>query len=369
MSHYCAADKLRKIGGFRDRELERAFRARTLALSAPYLKAAIPALGVAFAFFLVLDWKILAGDPRFAQALFCRLSFLLLTIVVALLLRSPKSEKRREFSIIAVCVGGLADYGWTFFIYADADPLVQSMSVMVMIAALFLLPLRLRHALLFSVLFAATGLISVFTKGSSSKATGALSFAVYFSLMVLISAIAAWRTDRARRHEFLRAEELKELARIDALTGVLNRRAGEEKLQATLDEVERYGGEASLILFDIDFFKHVNDTFGHAAGDRVLKEICAGAVRALRHSDSVSRWGGEEFIVVLPRSCLSAATALAERLRTAFSERPIEGVGTVTASFGVTEIRKGDGAEAVFSRADRALYQAKMSGRNTVCAG
>ncbi|MFA6506488.1 MAG: GGDEF domain-containing protein [Treponemataceae bacterium] len=358
--------KLRRFGGFRDRTLNQVFRAQTLAQSAPYLNFIIPALGIVFTLFLIPDRKLLGDNPLFAQALVCRLSFLALTLTVSVLQLFEKYAKYREAFIIAVCIGGVTAYGWTFFIYADADPLVQSMSVMVMIAAIFLLPLRITYAVLFSSAIAITGLISVFIKGSSSKATETASFALYFTLMVVFSAMAAWRTERARRLEFLRAEELKELSRIDGLTGILNRRAGEERLRSNAEEIGRYGGDAAAIIFDIDFFKKVNDTLGHAVGDRVLKELCDRSTRVLRHSDALARWGGEEFIVIMPRSNMSAAIGLAERLRALFEAEPIEGVGVVTASFGVTALRRGDSPESIIARADRALYRSKENGRNRV---
>ncbi len=140
-------------------------------------------------------------------------------------------------------------------------------------------------------------------------------------------------------------------------------------MRSELDRADRYGDELSLVLFDIDHFKTINDRFGHAAGDRVLVEL-AGRVRAkLRESDGLGRWGGEEFLVLMPHSTDEEAHQLAEKLRRLVAETPIEGVGTVTASFGVAQRRPLESAESLFRRVDGELYRAKQAGRNRVMAG
>ena len=160
--------------------------------------------------------------------------------------------------------------------------------------------------------------------------------------------------------------QLEKLATTDALTAAYNRRKLNELTLAELERVRRYGRPLSLFILDIDHFKRVNDTYGHEAGDQVLVTL-AGLLRAgIRATDSLARWGGEEFVVLSPGVTADGEAHLAERLRAAAAAHDHASVGTVTASFGVAEHSPGETPDELFARADRALYRAKDGGRNRV---
>jgi diguanylate cyclase (GGDEF)-like protein len=161
-------------------------------------------------------------------------------------------------------------------------------------------------------------------------------------------------------------ERLQELAERDVLIGLYNRRAGERFLGTLLAHARH---DAALLLFDIDHFKRINDEHGHPVGDRVLIEVGRRCAAQLGRDDIFARWGGEEFLVVLPRADAAAGAMVADRLRRAIHAEPIEGVGPVSASFGVTGLRAGDTLAEVVQRADEALYRAKSGGRNRVVSG
>jgi diguanylate cyclase (GGDEF)-like protein len=165
-------------------------------------------------------------------------------------------------------------------------------------------------------------------------------------------------------------EESRHMATIDALTGLVNRRAFVEWAARETRRAQRYHDALSVILLDVDHFKHINDHHGHAAGDLVLASggrLLAGSVR---NCDVVARWGGEEFVLALPSTPLAGAVEVAERVR-----RDLEGASMVaqsglaiplTASFGVAQLRKCESIDALIDRADRAMYEAKIGGRNRV---
>jgi diguanylate cyclase (GGDEF)-like protein len=171
-----------------------------------------------------------------------------------------------------------------------------------------------------------------------------------------------------RRFHALHAEgeRLQALAERDVLIGLYNRRAGERFLSTLLAHAR---DDAALVLFDIDHFKRINDRHGHPAGDAVLIEVGRRCAARLGRDDIFARWGGEEFLVVLPGLPPAAGLAVAERLRAAIASSPIDPAGTVTASFGVTAVRAGDTLAEVVQRADEALYRAKANGRDRVEAG
>lgn len=164
-------------------------------------------------------------------------------------------------------------------------------------------------------------------------------------------------------------ESLKTEVRVDALTQLGNRAAFEEQIAHAVERFERYQEHFSLLLFDIDHFKAINDTYGHPAGDRVLKGLALKLKAALRGSDLISRYGGEEFVVILLRCKSDQAMDTAEKVRDAVETLKLtldKVTVKITVSIGVAEAMPGESKESLIARADAALYQAKQRGRNRV---
>lgn len=161
-------------------------------------------------------------------------------------------------------------------------------------------------------------------------------------------------------------EQLQQMSRTDKLTGLWNRRYFEDRVAHEMAMANRYGQALSMLIFDIDHFKRINDTYGHLAGDRVLVALSALARQQIRETDLPCRWGGEEFMILMSSTGPQEAVAVAEKLRAAFAQHPIPGVGAVTASFGVATYRPDETLDSWISRTDGALYEAKSGGRNTV---
>jgi diguanylate cyclase len=155
--------------------------------------------------------------------------------------------------------------------------------------------------------------------------------------------------------------KLEELSRRDSLTGLLNRRVFAEELEREIAAAERHDRPLSLVMLDLDQFKHYNDTYGHQAGDLLLQNATEAWTTCLREIDVIARYGGEEFVLVLPDCTLEDATMTADRLRDGMPEG-------ATCSAGAALFEAGDTAAALIGRADRALYKAKASGRNRTCA-
>jgi two-component system cell cycle response regulator len=164
-----------------------------------------------------------------------------------------------------------------------------------------------------------------------------------------------------------------ELALVDPLTGLNNRRFLENHLATMLDQAQRRRAPVSLMIFDIDHFKRVNDTYGHDCGDEVLKGFADRLRRVIRGADLLCRLGGEEFVIVMPNVSLDIATKVAERTRSAIQEEPfvIDKAGqtiSITVSIGVAGRGPDSDPDSLYKRADRALYRSKSEGRNRVTA-
>jgi diguanylate cyclase (GGDEF)-like protein/PAS domain S-box-containing protein len=161
-------------------------------------------------------------------------------------------------------------------------------------------------------------------------------------------------------------EQLYQLSITDPLTNVYNRRFFMQMLKQEIERAQRTGRSFSVIMLDLDHFKSVNDRFGHAAGDLVLKTIADAVDRRIRKTDILARWGGEEFIILLPETPVDSAANLAEELRANLSSLIMPEVGHVTASFGVAGYVPSDTVDTIVMRADHMLYEAKAAGRNCV---
>ncbi|MBS0213986.1 MAG: diguanylate cyclase [Proteobacteria bacterium] len=160
--------------------------------------------------------------------------------------------------------------------------------------------------------------------------------------------------------------KLEDLATRDFLTDLVNRRRFFEQLTAAMSEARIRNFGLSVIMLDLDFFKRINDTFGHDSGDMVLKNAALRVRELLRSSDCAARFGGEEFCILLRETRIDAAAALAEAVRAKIADAPFGDVGKVSASFGVAEWDHTEDGHTLLSRADKALYVAKETGRNKV---
>lgn len=179
-------------------------------------------------------------------------------------------------------------------------------------------------------------------------------------------------TDTAISHREVQQAhaDLEELSHRDPLTGIYNRRFMESELDKEFQRVVRYGGNLSVLFLDLDFFKKVNDTYGHQAGDQVLIEVTQRITSIARATDCLARYGGEEFAIILPETDTSGALIFANRVREIIEKTPIyheEHVIPVTASLGLSEFYEGvESYDALLDQSDKALYMAKEQGRNRV---
>jgi diguanylate cyclase (GGDEF)-like protein len=354
-----------------DAELEREFQAsRRAALAdinaSTYLMVA--ALVMSFSFW---DWYV---DPRnWLMALPIRLAGALIAVGMGLTQKwsgrvdwAPRIAKIRFAAVTLAIAGALLvlDQGYEFGI--------AGLVSVVLIGPY--LSLDRRDLLdLFALPAVCVALILVF---GNLERFAVVNSTVFLLLAVLVSFILARVFETAHRKAFLLEQQLKREARTDGLTGLANRRAMEAAATRELKLARRDGRDVAVALLDIDHFKRVNDRFGHEAGDKVLQSMASAIKACMRETDFVARWGGEEFLVLLPGADTAAAVQLAERIRVSLSDttHDVPGLGTVTMSAGVAAM-SGACEDATTTRwtnmvrlADAALYRAKAEGRNRVCA-
>jgi len=187
----------------------------------------------------------------------------------------------------------------------------------------------------------------------------------------IIGAIEIFYDDSERNELKLRIQELEKMALLDSLTKIANRRFIEMQLSSRINEFKRFGWQFGVMFIDIDLFKLVNDRYGHEVGDRVLKMVANTLVENSRSFDLVGRWGGEEFIVIVPNVNETQLYTIAHKFKNLIALSNIKinsDIISVTVSIGVTLSRQKDTLKSIIKRADKLMYQSKKNGRNKVTA-
>tara|TARA_R110002072_G_scaffold51666_6_gene138480 strand:+ start:1509 stop:2447 length:939 start_codon:yes stop_codon:yes gene_type:complete len=176
-------------------------------------------------------------------------------------------------------------------------------------------------------------------------------------------------TQRDVTEQMEKEAQLERLATTDMLTGLVNRSQFDMVLKNEFNRQHRYSRPLSLIMLDLDYFKDINDSYGHDVGDQVLMELADLLKRNLRKADCCARWGGEEFMLLAPETSLEQAVRLADKIRGAIKHTAFPLQSSVTASFGVVEVHSQESVKSVMKRVDNALYLAKNKGRDRVSTG
>ncbi|MEW5785049.1 MAG: GGDEF domain-containing protein [Bacillota bacterium] len=253
-----------------------------------------------------------------------------------------------------------------FYLYESPDFFIQSLGVIALIVVFFFVANRWLYAVLISVFLAAVFLVIANIRFDYISPSGLAAVGVYLALVLLISAISSYRINYYKRMQYLYNRELKLASEIDALTGIYIKAKFNEELHKWMELANRHDQALSLVLFDIDDLKRINDEYGHLTGEQVLSTLAGIVKSVVRQSDIFARWGGDEFAILLPHTDEARAYELAKRIRAVIASHCFEGVGSISCSFGVAVYQKGDDGNSFLSRADQKLYQAKSTGKNLV---
>lgn len=246
------------------------------------------------------------------------------------------------------------------------SPNIYQVELYLMIFWIFTISgLRLIHATITSLIVFITGVVSTYLFYPNEY-----NYQIMHTAWLLVSLIfgfsGGYLLEESQKSTFLKQKELENLALSDKLTGLFNRFKLEETITNELETATRYNRSFGVIIFDIDFFKSVNDNFGHQVGDEILVNISQTVQQQIRHSDTLFRWGGEEFILICLEVNRSEIELIAENIRQKVEAIQHHQVNKLTISLGVTLRRAEDSVDSIIKRADEALYVAKNSGRNCV---
>jgi diguanylate cyclase (GGDEF)-like protein len=325
---------------------------------------------------VLLVWLSMGPDGMVANTIFSLFVLFYLACVLALWTRAVSirlAERTMFLGVVLFTFVHLAYVLYTNVSLAAARTTITEVTFTTL-TALYVVAYLIfdsHTALRISLTVFGLELFAVLAKGLTEAPSGPNQVELMWVLRMhafMGAVIALIYTSSYLKDQLLRQREMAEamhrLAHTDQLTGVSNRRELYAELQKETDKSERYERPLSIIFFDLDNFKSVNDTYGHDCGDGVLREVVGATERVLRTTDRLGRWGGEEFVVLAPETDLQEASRLAERLRVEIANHRSGSAPAVTASLGFAQYEAGDTPETLIKRADQALYKAKILGRN-----
>ncbi|MBC3888576.1 diguanylate cyclase [Acetobacterium paludosum] len=354
------------LGEFREEALEKKFNDAEIIRNLNYVKFTILIVALVYFIFIIPEYFILKDTNDFISVLICRC-----IIVALLIILYFKVSRDRKFDSLIYWVTAYEVIISLSFIYISnkfpaPDFMIQSFSVMVMILAIFLINNRWLYSI-FTSLFISIGYF-VFAALSFEDVSSSEFIAAVFHIMlvVLLSSIASYSINYYKRIQYLNNIELIRMAEHDPLTGIYNKAKFNKEYTGLEDRGKQNNAHLSIVMFDIDNFKEINDQYGHLTGDAVLVDLTGLIGKHIRNSDLFIRWGGEEFVLTFPDTPLLQATEISEKLRGLISDHSFEKIGHLSCSFGVATYREGDDLDSVIRRADERLYLAKRSGKNKV---
>ena len=360
--------KISVIGTFTDQRLEQEFFSQYMEKTLPYLRPMILASGILYLLFFIPDYFLIADQGTLLSILINRIVFCLLVVLLYFAAKRLKNYTLLFLWITAYEIYGGISFLIVFQLYPSPNYLIQAFGVITMISVIFILPNRWINMLFASVFVAAVFFAFSWHRMDQISLSEFSAGIAYILIILVLSGASSFKSNYHYRKQYVYSQHLLKLSATDSLTGIYNRAKWDEELEKWLAYRRRYDLPLSVIFFDIDNFKNINDMFGHLAGDQVIVEITDIVRSAIRESDVFSRWGGDEFMLLLPNTERQQALNLAERLRTAVADHPFNRVGTVTCSFGLSMASRDGTPATLVKRTDQLLYTAKLSGRNSVAS-
>lgn len=354
------------LGEFTDKNIEREFIDQYLGQNIKYMRPVILCLGLLYFLFIIPDYFIIKNIETFAAILVNRAVFLLSAIIVYFALKKVKNYTSLTYWITVYEVGAVVLFMVIYAHYESPNFLIQAFGVMIIILGISQVPNKWVNMLAAYSAISIAFIVLTPSYIRDIRISEYYAGIVYISLVLLITSMASFKSNYYNRKQYIYREELLLLSNTDPLTGIFNRAKLNEELENLIDYSKRYKTPFSFIILDIDNFKYINDTYGHMAGDEVIKDTVNTISGSIRKTDVFARWGGEEFVLLLPNTDRYQSIELTERLKQIIEDNRLEQVGDITCSFGLATFEESDSADTLMSRADKFLYVAKREGKNRI---
>lgn len=354
------------LGEFSELGLEKEFFQQDMKKSVRFVKPIMLVLGLLNTLFLIPDYYLINSKDVFTSIALVRVLFFLL--VAELFIRISYME---DFRVLAYWITGyeiisVILFLFVYYQYDSPDYLIQAFGVMVILIGVFMIPNRFINMLCVSLILS-TGFVVISKYYFKNIKLSELSAGiVYIGIVIVLCSIIAYRHNYYKRIQYINSKELVRLSTTDHLSGAYNRAKFDYELEHWVVKSKVENMPLSLMMLDFDDFKKVNDTYGHLIGDNVIIETSAIIMNSIRETDIFARWGGEEFVLLLPNTNKVHAVEMIERLRKSIEGHAFMEVVRVTCSFGVAQLTSEDDIKSLLQKADKMLYKAKHAGKNSV---
>ena len=353
------------FGEFADKAIEEEFLADSLSGSTRITSYSALVFGSILGLFLINSYFTERGTDLFLKTAPMRLVFIAISVLVFLIAKKVPSHKHLVYTITFYQAMMAVTYLVTLKQYESLD-YFSILGLMVITLAIYLLPNKVVFTQIITIIFSILFFISPIRKLEGLQTHEFYRIIAYQAILLVHCNINYCWAETTKRKTFVAKRELAYLSSKDPVTGVYNRKKFDDAMDEWISLSKRYGNPLSLILLDIDDFKAVNDNYGHIVGDSVLKNIAATVSRSIRDTDIFARWGGDEFVILLPNTDIRQAETLAERIRECIASNPLDHPRDITCSFGVAAYEENDTKQSLLRRVDDLLLKAKASGKDRV---
>jgi two-component system, cell cycle response regulator len=362
---YFNNEQISRTCSFKDKDFELSYLTQSYS---KFKHTMVPLFSIAFVlliFFSIPDY--IYKNSVFQSNLELRIFAAFLCITFYFIFGKLKNFLSYLFTINAVEISFIIIYLLMISNYSDMNYVIKCMDIIILISIYFAFPNKWLNSTLSTLaLMSSFFIFSAINAARFTQDNNFASGSVYILIAFVLTAFNSYRANYHARAQFYKTTVLKKLINTDTLTGAFTRAKFNEDIKNHIFLSKQTGRRFSITIFDIDNFKHFNDTYGHIEGDNVLTGIAEAIITNKRSKDILIRWGGEEFVILFPSTTLSAAVKITERLRQIIATADFNLGEHITCSFGVTEFQSHDTPVSLLGRADNHLYEAKARGKNRV---
>ena len=355
-------------GEFADKALEKDFFNYEIGKNVKYIRPIILALGMLFFLFIIPDFFMIKNEDTLNIILSIRTVTLLLILMLYYSLTKIKDYRYYAISITVLEIIVSLSFMTVYYFYESPDFLIQAMGVIIIVIGIYLAPNKWIYMQIAAITTAVAFITASFYIQAEIGFSDFSAGIAYILIVIVLSSITSYRASYYKRVQYMDSRKLLVMSQTDFLTGLFNRGKFDEELSKWIDYSIRYKTPLSMTIFDFDDFKLINDNYGHLAGDQVIIDTVNTIKSAIRQTDVFARWGGDEFVLLLPNADINQAKELIERIRKLVAGKTFEVEQHITCSFGLASLKADDTVERFLQRSDKLLYQAKQTGKNTIAS-
>ncbi len=316
--------------------------------------------------FLICDMIFIQGQTERLIVAITRYCFSILLILMVRRLQRVKAFAVFSAIVTLMEAASIFLYLYVLWLYQSPDFMIQSMGMIITVLAISIIPNRNRNTLILTMTAAVAFLAEFYFLIEKVPLKSLVVSTAYIVFTIAICSMKSFGTERYAQREFMAKRTLQETSAKDYLTSAATRARLEEEAHRWMNFCRRQSLPLCLVFVDVDNLKNINDSFGHATGDIVLKQIAAVMRAQLRNSDTIARWGGDEFVLLLPNVTLQNAVLLLDRVKNAINALTLEGDASVSCSFGVVQMRTESTYQEMLAQADTMMYRSKKNGKGRI---